>query len=131
MAAEVKGSPLYMSPEQAEAPDTIDARADIYSLGVTAYGLLSGVVPFRGKRRMQVLIAHARDEPEPPSLHESSIPKDLENVVLRCLAKKPEERFADVRALDAALANCVDAGNWSENDAAEWWNASRSKVRSA
>lgn len=115
------GSPLYMSPEQATAAQDPDARSDIYSLGATAYYLLTGRVPFDGTNPVQVMIAHARDPVVPPSQFRNDLPADLEQVVLRCLAKNPADRYADIVSLDQALAECSHAGTWTEADAARWW----------
>lgn len=116
------GSPLYMSPEQATAASEPDARSDIYSLGATAYVLLTGRVPFEGKNPVQIMIAHARDPVIPPSQRRPGLPADLDAVVLRCLAKDPEQRYADISSLERALAACADAGTWTEADAERWWS---------
>ncbi len=102
---QILGTPLYMSPEQAKGGHDLDERSDIYSLGAVAYHLLTGRPPFQAKERTAVLIAHARDPVEPPSRVRPGIPEDLERVVLRCLAKLPDDRFPDAKALEQALAH--------------------------
>jgi eukaryotic-like serine/threonine-protein kinase len=117
---EILGTPLYMSPEQAKG-HKLDARSDIYSLGAVAYYLLTAQPPFQANGRTAVLIAHARDPVEPPSRVRPGIPEDLERVVLRCLAKPPDQRFPDAEALEQALGACACAGDWDQVRAAQWW----------
>ncbi len=117
----ITGSPLYMSPEQATGETNPDARSDIYSLGAVAYFLLTGRPPFEGDKPIRVMIAHVRDPVVPPSAVRSDVPADLEQVVLRCLAKRPEERYPDAASLAAALDECEAAGGWNRVRAAEWW----------
>ena len=117
----VVGSPPFMSPEQATGREDLDARSDIYNLGGVAYFLLTGQAPFVRETPMQMLLAHAYEEPKPPSDLRPELPRDLEAVILRCLKKKPEERFADADTLEKALAACGDAGEWTEEAAAAWW----------
>jgi eukaryotic-like serine/threonine-protein kinase len=93
----VLGTPLYMSPEQCEGRAQIDARADIYALGVVFYEMLTGHVPFAGDSA-QVRIAHIGRRPPPPSRF-APVPQALEEVVLRCLAKLPERRPGSAAAL--------------------------------
>ena len=121
MAGELKGSPLFMSPEQVNAADEIDGRSDIYSLGVSAYQLLTGSAPFTGRKKMEIMIAHARDIPSPPSELEPGVPADLEAVILKCMEKQPNDRYASIEELDTALAACECAGNWTAQDAEAWW----------
>jgi len=117
------GTPLFMSPEQAAAYEHVDARADIYSLGAVAYYLVTGRPPFTGKSIMQLLAAHARTEAVPPSQVNAQVPADLERVVLKCLAKKPADRFPDAASAALALAACECAGKWSPEQAAQWWQS--------
>jgi serine/threonine-protein kinase len=117
----ISGTPLFMSPEQARGLDDLDARSDIYSLGAVAYALLSGRPPFDRARPLEVMMAHAHDAVEPPSTRQANVPADLERVVLRCLAKKPEDRFQDVDSLERALAECAAADQWTQAHAARWW----------
>jgi serine/threonine-protein kinase len=117
----ITGSPLYMSPEQALGEVEPDARGDIYSLGAVAYFLLTGSPPFDGDKPMKVLLAHAHEEVVPPSHVRPEIPADLEQIVLRCLAKGPEDRFQTVNSLGQALSECEIAGDWSREHAARWW----------
>ncbi len=117
----VSGTPQYMSPEQATATKEVDGRADIYSLGAILYFMLTGRPPFEGTNPTELMIAHARDPVVPPSHHRPEVPADLEAVVLRCLAKKPGDRYPDARALAAALAACACAGDWNDEKADQWW----------
>ncbi len=117
----VSGTPAYMSPEQATASANVDARTDIYALGAILYTLLTGRPPFIGDNAMQLMIAHVKDPVVPPSQHRPDIPADLEAVVMRSLSKKPEERYANVRELDNALAACSCAPDWNAEKARQWW----------
>lgn len=117
------GTPLYMSPEQASTYDAVDGRADLYSLGAVAYHLLTGQPPFSGNNLVELLTAHARSEVVAPSTLNANVPKDLDAVVLRCLAKESEERFPDAAALERALAKCECADQWTTERAAQWWRS--------
>jgi serine/threonine-protein kinase len=119
----VLGSPPYMSPEQAAGRGDVDARTDIYSLGGVAYYLLTGQPPFSRETAMQMLLAHAYEPVPPPRQLRPEVPADLEVVVLRCLSKKPEDRYASAEELEKALAACHDANGWTEERAAAWWGA--------
>jgi eukaryotic-like serine/threonine-protein kinase len=119
----VAGSPLYIAPEQVVHSQPPDRRSDIYSLGAVAYYLLTGHAPFKGASAMEVMIAHTRDPVVPPSEVHPGVPADLEQVVLRCLAKRPSDRYPDTPSLAAALAACAGAADWSPEHAAEWWEA--------
>src|SRR5262249_14114787 len=118
----IPGSPPYMSPEQA-AGKPIDPRSDIYGLGGVAYFLLTGRPPFVRETAMEMLLAHAYEAPQPPSQVRPGVPADVEAIVLRCLEKDPDKRFADVHSLERALAGSSCARQWDEDQAAEWWQA--------
>lgn len=118
--AGIVGSPLFMSPEQAMGLE-MDHRTDIYSIGVTAYFLLTGHAPFEHSEAMRILLAHQRDTPPTFGVHVAGVPADLEAVVMKCLAKKPEDRFANVASLKKALSQCEDFGDWTWSHAAKWW----------
>lgn len=98
------GTPLYMSPEQARGEQEIDARVDIYALGVILFEMLSGQTPFDGRNYFELLWKHGNEPP--PGLRERvgpAIPEELDAVVARALAKDPKERFASMEALGLAL----------------------------
>jgi serine/threonine-protein kinase len=117
----VLGSPPFMSPEQAAGRADLDARSDVYSLGGVGYFLLTGQPPFLRDTAMEMLLAHAYEEAVPPAELRSGVPADLQAVLMRCLSKKPEGRFASADALEKALAGCAAAGLWTEDAAARWW----------
>lgn len=87
------GTPTYMSPEQAAADPNIDHRSDIYAVGVMAYELLTGRPPFVGSTPQQVLAAHVTEMPDPVTKRRQAISPALEAIVMRCLAKRPADRF--------------------------------------
>ncbi len=97
----ILGSPGYMSPEQA-AGEPVDPRSDIYSLGITMFQMLTGELPFRGDVS-SVMAQHITRPAPPPSTINASISKDLDNVVLKMLAKQPETRFQSMVDLINAL----------------------------
>jgi eukaryotic-like serine/threonine-protein kinase len=99
---QVVGTPTHASPEQLRGV-ALDTRSDIYSVGATLFELLTGRTPFDAADLVSLLMAVANDPPPAPSAFNRTIPKGLNAVVLRCLAKKPEQRFADYPQLVAAL----------------------------
>jgi eukaryotic-like serine/threonine-protein kinase len=125
----VSGTPMFMAPEQTVGDRSLDARADIYALGAMMYHALTGRPPFTGENAFEIMMAHSRDPVVPPSQINSSVPADLEQVVLRCLAKKPEDRFPSARALGQAPAACDAASEWGANRAEAWWAAEGMVVR--
>ncbi len=99
----VLGTPQYMAPEQA-AGKPVDGRSDLYALGIILYEMLVGQVPFDDPSIPAVLVKHLNELPKPPSTLRSGIPPSLEQIVLRCLDKVPEKRFASAEELLAALS---------------------------
>ncbi len=117
------GTPLYMSPEQASAYEEVDGRADIYSLGAVAYYLLTGQTPFNRANVLELLAAHRNLEAAPPSQLNPAIPDELDRVVLKCLAKNPDDRFQNTDELQKALIRCPISNHWGCDEAAAWWKA--------
>jgi serine/threonine-protein kinase len=116
-AGVVFGTPHYMSPEQASG-ESVDHRADIYSLGVIMYEMFCGRVPFEAETYMGVLTQHMFARPARPS-EVAGAPRELgtlEEITMTCLAKKPEERFASMDALIVAIDQAVAVGGDLDTD---------------
>ncbi|MDF3064917.1 MAG: serine/threonine kinase [Polyangiaceae bacterium] len=118
----VLGTPLYISPEALSASVLVDARSDIYSLGAVAYYMLTAEPVFTGNTVVQICLQHMSAAPIAPSERLGrAVPADLEAIVLRCLAKSPEDRYPNAADLARALAACADADDWSAARAQAWW----------
>ena len=97
------GTPAYMAPEQATADPQLDHRVDIYALGVLAYEMLTGHPPFHGLTPQQTLAAHVTQAPRPVTERRPGISPVLDALILRCLAKRPADRYQTADELVAAL----------------------------
>jgi eukaryotic-like serine/threonine-protein kinase len=101
-AGSIIGTAQYLSPEQARGAG-VDQRSDLYSVGIVLYEMLTGTVPFTGESPVEIAMRHLSDTPRPPSLQRPEIPPDLDMVVLRALAKNPDDRFQTAEEMDAEL----------------------------
>jgi eukaryotic-like serine/threonine-protein kinase len=118
------GTPLYLSPEAVSQPDRVDARTDVYAVGAVGYYLLTGSPVFTGASVMEICMKHVEAMPEPPSVRSGkSVSRDLEALLLRCMAKSPSDRPSDAAALLCDLEACAIEGAWTARDAAAWWAA--------
>jgi eukaryotic-like serine/threonine-protein kinase len=106
-AGSIIGTAQYLSPEQARGAP-VDHRSDLYSLGIVLYELLTGAVPFTGDTPVEIAMKHLSKVPEPPSAKRPEIPRALDQVVLRALAKDSEDRYGSAEELDAELARVAD-----------------------
>jgi tRNA A-37 threonylcarbamoyl transferase component Bud32 len=100
--AAIMGTPMYMSPEQCRGAGHVDHRSDLYSLGCVLYHLVVGRVPFDGEGIGEIIAAHMMSAPPVPSQQAPGIPPGVDQLILRLLAKRPEERFANAGELAEA-----------------------------
>lgn len=121
-AGGVVGTPLYMSPEAYQSPETVDARTDLYAVGAVGYFLLTGEPPFLGDSVLDILKHQVQTVPEPPSQRLGQpVSPELEKLLLRCLSKSPADRPATANEIIAELNRIPTANSWSEEHARYWW----------
>jgi len=114
------GTPLYMSPEQTRSTKHVDARTDVWAMGVILYELLSGDVPFKGETPGQVAVSVAVDKVVPLRSYRPELPEGIEAVIAGALAKDANDRYPTIRAFALALAPFAlgtDVTYWSNNAA--------------
>jgi eukaryotic-like serine/threonine-protein kinase len=121
-AGTITGTPAFIAPEMVTGSDH-DGRADLYALGCVGYWLLTGELVFDHPNAMQMMMAHAGEDPIPPSLRtELPVNEGLEKILLKCLAKAPEDRFETAQDLAVALDGVQLDESWSQPRAQRWWS---------
>lgn len=122
------GTPVYIPPERLMTPkervskDVLsDPRGDVYSLGITMYQTLTGVAPFTDEDLFELLDKIVKDDPLPPSIYNPEIPSGLEKVVMKCLAKYPEQRYSSARELAWKLRTCLPRREGPWRPPVGWW----------
>ena len=117
------GTPLYMSPEAIQTPQSVDARSDLYAVGATGYFLLTGKPVFEATNIVELCQFHVDKLPLPPSHRtDNPVSPDLENLLLGCLEKTRARRPQTARDLALRLEHCVAATSWSIEEADNWWS---------
>lgn len=120
------GTPLYLSPEGISSPDDVGPAGDIYAVAALGYFLLTGTHVFQASSVVEICAHHLHTQPEPPSSRLGrALPAALETAILTGLQKRPEDRFASVRAFRDALAASRNGLLWTEADAQAWWSQHR------
>ncbi|MDB4954281.1 MAG: serine/threonine kinase [Myxococcales bacterium] len=118
----VLGTPAYLAPEAITAPGEVGPAADLYALGAVGYFLLTGQCVFVGKTAVDVCVQHTTATPVPPSRRVlTPISAELEQILLRCLAKHPADRPESAGELAQLLRSVPPSGRWSDAEAVTWW----------
>jgi serine/threonine-protein kinase len=126
----VPGTPAFMAPEMVAGEGEVDGRADLYSLACVAYWALTGSLVFAAKTPEQMLLHHARTKPVPPSqVTELPISREIDDIVIRCLAKNPDDRPASALELEANLSRVVFDRAWTQDRARAWWEMHVPEIR--
>ena len=116
------GTADYIAPEAAYGTETVDARADIYNLGGVIHWMLTGQPPFVSDSSLKVIVDHVKTDPTRPSMvSELPIPPEMDDVVVKCLAKRPEERFPSAEEVAIAIRKIPFGRPWNFALAKDWW----------
>ena len=119
-----------MSPERLQDPGEVDGRADIYSVGAVAYFLLTGRQLFDGRHQMDIVFHAVNVMPDPPSeVARASVPDELNQLVMQCLAKSAANRPPNLQALIDVLDVLAETHVWTPQDARNWWNKNQAELR--
>jgi eukaryotic-like serine/threonine-protein kinase len=116
------GTPLYMSPEAIQMPNSVDGRSDLYAVGAVGYFMLTGGPVFDAENVVDLCQKHIATPPVPPSERSrTAIPPELESALMACLEKSRAKRPQTARDLSLLLARCSQAASWSLEEADAWW----------
>ena len=125
-AGAVSGTPSYMAPESINEVGMVGPASDVYALGCVTYWLLTGQTVFKAANPTMMMMQHVQASPVPPSLKAPHpVPRDLEELVMRCLAKDAADRPRDAAELAQLLSRCRVALPWSDARAHDWWRGNR------
>jgi serine/threonine-protein kinase len=120
------GTPAYIAPEIVRGDAVVDYRADLYALGCVAHWLVTGRLVFDAPNALQLMFQHAHAEPVPPSRKtELPIPAGFDEVVLACLAKRPEDRPVSAGEVAQRLTASLNGQRWTSDRAERWWERHR------
>jgi len=126
----VIGTPMCLAPEAITSPDAVDARADLYALGAVGYFILTGCQVFEARTIVEMCTKHLHDPPVPPSERLGKpLPARLEQLVLRCLEKNPNERPPSAAVLLEGLRACAEAAPFDAAAARVWWQEQAPRLR--
>jgi serine/threonine-protein kinase len=118
----LQGTPAFMAPEVVFGGPQIDGRTDVYSLACAAYWAATGQLVFEAKTPAEMVLHHAQTSPTPPSrVTELPIPKQVDQIIMKCLEKDPANRFSSALEVDARLATVPTTAVWTQEKAREWW----------
>ena len=107
LAKSIAGSLKYISPEQVKGAEAADHRSDLYSIGIVLYEMLAGRTPFESNNQFELMLAHVNQQPEPAGKFNSTVPSQLDAVLLKALAKFPSDRYQSAGEFDEALVRAV------------------------
>lgn len=130
----IAGTPEYVSPEAIESPETLDHRADIYSLGAVGYFLLTGRTVYQGKTAIEIAMKRLSELPVPPSElmdDGDELAPAFERLILECLSRKPDDRPQSAKILKQRLEACAASKRWSFEEAETWWELHQPTPRAA
>ena len=123
----IVGTPLYMAPDAIGGSAALDGRSDLYALAAVGYFLLTGAPLFQAKSQVEIFAHHLHTPADPPSVRTGNyVPENLERLILRCLAKKPGDRYDSAKDLQLALDRCAEDMPWDNEMASQWWAAFKS-----
>ncbi len=126
----ITGTPMYLAPEAITSPDAVDARSDLYALGAVGYYLLTGQHVFNGATIVEVCSKHLLETPTAPSQRLGRpLPRDVEELLLACLAKRREDRPATAQAMRASLLACAEATPYDVDVGRAWWRERGAALR--
>ncbi len=119
----ITGTPMYMSPEAVRDASAANEQSDLYAVGAVGYALLAGVPVFEGGASVDICLKQLNELPVRPS-DRTGIPlaEDLQNVLMSCLQKDPNQRPMSMDELADTLRGCEDHGRWTQVDTVQWWN---------
>mgnify|MGYP001976170975 CR=1 FL=1 len=122
MVDNVSGTPRYMSPEAVLHPRDVDHLTDIYAIGILGFFMLTGDYPFSGSTPVAILMKHVNKTAPRPSLFlDEPLPKDLEDIIMKCLEKEKENRPQSTKEIISMLEKCEDYLAWTPSNAEKWW----------
>ena len=123
------GTPGYLAPETVTDPSSVGPAVDIYALGAVGYFLMTGQRMFDGKTAVEICIKHVTlDPPRPSDVVPTYVSPELEAVIMKCVARRPEDRFASIVELGQALRALPPSTEWTETEAERWWETYRANT---